>query len=90
MLIVIRIVGAAAISKLPNFRAALLFAQEYGILAASMEDRPFVPVSTVVLEGVPAIVKSVFRKWDDRKVVTRESGDLVVVLLNSAVEATGG
>ena len=31
------------------FRAALLFAQEYGILAASAEDRPFVPSAKVVI-----------------------------------------
>lgn len=30
-----------------------------------MEDRPFVPVSTVVLEGVPRDLKRVFRKWDE-------------------------
>jgi hypothetical protein len=30
-----------------------------------MEDRPFVPISTVVLEGIPRDLKSVFRKWSD-------------------------
>lgn len=30
-----------------------------------MEDRPFVPVSTVVLEGVPRDLRGVFRKWVD-------------------------
>lgn len=43
----------------------MMFAQEYGILAAGMEDRPFVPVTTVVLEGIPKDLKSVFRKWEE-------------------------
>lgn len=57
------------------FRAALLFAQEYAILAASMEDRPFVPQAHVVLlsssdgEGeVPEAVRCAFRKWDEKRV----------------------
>src|SRR6201996_1346918 len=45
------------------FASALLFAQDYGILAASVQDRPFVPVSTVVLEGAPRDLKAVFRRW---------------------------
>ncbi|KYK60219.1 ADP-ribosylation factor [Drechmeria coniospora] len=59
------VVGAHANSQYTSFRIALDFAQEYSILAAGMEDRPFVPVSTVVLEGVPRDLKRVFRKWDD-------------------------
>jgi hypothetical protein len=59
------IVGAHSQTQYPAFCTALLFAQEYGILAAGMEDRPFVPVSTVVLEGVPRDLKFVFRKWRD-------------------------
>ncbi|KAL8824140.1 MAG: hypothetical protein Q9191_005270, partial [Dirinaria sp. TL-2023a] len=56
-------------SLLPTFRAACEFAQEYGILVASAEDRPFVPVSHVVLgkQGVPEGVRHAFRKWDDGK-----------------------
>jgi hypothetical protein len=42
-----------------------LFAQDYSILAVSEEDRPFVPVTTIVLEGVPRDMKAVFRSWDD-------------------------
>lgn len=59
------IVGARAQSQYASFHNALDFAQEYGILAAGMEDRPFVPISTVVLEGIPRDMKSVFRKWRD-------------------------
>ena len=36
-----------------------MFAHEYGILAAGMEDRPMVPFSSVVLEGTPRDMKSV-------------------------------
>jgi hypothetical protein len=57
------IVGMRAQSQYASFRNALNFAQEYAILAAGMEDRPFVPISTVVLEGIPRDMKSVFRKW---------------------------
>ncbi|KAI9675669.1 MAG: hypothetical protein M1817_001036 [Caeruleum heppii] len=46
---------------------ALSFAQDYGILAASLEDRPFVPVGQVVLGRVPKEVKWSFRGWDGRR-----------------------
>ncbi|KAH6636069.1 hypothetical protein F5144DRAFT_566218 [Chaetomium tenue] len=59
------IVGARSQHQYAAFRNALDFAQEYAILAAGMEDRPFVPISTVVLEGIPRDLKSVFRKWRD-------------------------
>ncbi|KAL8773326.1 MAG: hypothetical protein Q9209_001720 [Squamulea sp. 1 TL-2023] len=60
---------------LSTFRTALLFAQEYAILAASAHDenRPFVPVSSVVLFGVgrdsvPEGLRMAFRKWEGGKV----------------------
>ena len=60
---------------LSTFRTALLFAQEYAILAASAHDenRPFVPVSSVVLFGVgrdsvPEGLRMAFRKWEAGKV----------------------
>lgn len=59
------IVGARAQPQYASFRNALDFAHEYAILAAGVEDRPFVPVSSVVLEGVPRDLKRVFRKWDE-------------------------
>ncbi|KAI8305123.1 hypothetical protein K4K61_005609 [Colletotrichum sp. SAR11_59] len=59
------IVGKFAQSQYSSFRIALDFAQEYAILASGMEDRPFIPISTVVLEGIPKDLKSVFRKWRD-------------------------
>jgi hypothetical protein len=59
------IVGAKAQAQYGAFRTALEFAQEYAILASGMEDRPFIPISTVVLEGIPRDLKSVFRKWKD-------------------------
>ncbi|KAH8879118.1 hypothetical protein GQ53DRAFT_834418 [Thozetella sp. PMI_491] len=59
------IVGARSQHQYAAFHNALEFAQEYAILASGMEDRPFVPISTVVLEGIPRDLKSVFRKWDD-------------------------
>ncbi|KAG6039303.1 hypothetical protein E4U41_003001 [Claviceps citrina] len=70
------IVGSRANSQYSSFRNALDFAQEYAILASGMEDRPFVPISTVVLEGIPRDLKRVFRKWDDGKspTVTNSAG----------------
>lgn len=65
------IVGRQSQSQYAGFRNALDFAQEYAILAAGMEDRPFVPISTVVLEGIPRDLKSVFRKWSDDLSPTR-------------------
>ncbi|KAH8176312.1 hypothetical protein LIA77_04730 [Sarocladium implicatum] len=68
------IVGSRAQSQYASFRNALDFAQEYAILASGMEDRPFVPYSTVVLEGIPRDLRSVFRKWDDAKSPTTVAG----------------
>ncbi|KAH6681994.1 hypothetical protein B0J14DRAFT_228348 [Halenospora varia] len=91
------VVGSRAQSQYAAFHNALTFAQEYGILAASMEDRPFIPVSTVVIEGIPRDMKSVFRKWRDALAPTktakpstdlRRVRSLRVVPLNAAIEAT--
>ncbi|KAM3070316.1 hypothetical protein ACMFMG_010148 [Clarireedia jacksonii] len=93
------IIGAKAQSQYGAFHNALLFGQEYGILAASMEDRPFVPVSTVVIEGIPKDLKSVFRKWNDKLSPTimqppstnlKRGRSLRVVPLTAALEATRG
>jgi hypothetical protein len=44
-----------------------------------MEDRPFVPVSTVVLEGAPRDMKACFRQWrepenDAAGVISKKEG----------------
>ncbi|RDW83218.1 hypothetical protein BP5796_04709 [Coleophoma crateriformis] len=59
------IVGARSQSQYAAFHNALMFASEYGILAASMEDRPFVPITNCVMEGIPKDLKALFRKWTD-------------------------
>jgi hypothetical protein len=93
------IVGSASQSQYAAFCTALLFAQEYGILAASLEDRPFVPVSTVVLEGVPRDLKACFRKWKEGQGPTiagpgaghkglQRGKSLRVVPLNAALDAS--
>ncbi|KAL8871580.1 MAG: hypothetical protein Q9198_007386 [Flavoplaca austrocitrina] len=76
---------------LSTFRMALLFAQEYAILAASAHDenRPFVPVSSVVLfgvgrDGVPEGLRMAFRKWEGGKV-----RGCRVLGLAASIEATG-
>jgi hypothetical protein len=94
------IVGAQAKNQYAAFHNALEFAQEYAILASSMEDRPFVPISTVVLEGIPRDLKSVFRKWRDAASPTimhppsntqgsglKRGRSLRVVPLNQALQA---
>ncbi|KAK7951181.1 uncharacterized protein PG986_006909 [Apiospora aurea] len=91
------IVGKRAQSQYASFHNALDFAQEYAILAAGMEDRPFVPISTVVLEGIPRDMKSVFRKWQDTDSPTlmppptrpglRRGRSLRVMPLNQALQA---
>lgn len=73
-----------------------MFAQDYSILAVSEEDRPFVPVTTVVLEGVPRDMKSVFRFWDDARIPTEglmtgklgRGKSLRIMGLEKALEAT--
>lgn len=87
------VVGARAQTQAQyaSFHNALDFAQEYAILAAGMEDRPFVPVSTVVLEGIPRDLKSVFRKWRDADSPTLMPGSGVATGPSSpASTATGG
>ncbi|KAK6346278.1 hypothetical protein TWF730_010608 [Orbilia blumenaviensis] len=64
------IVGEQAQDKRIDFQHALLFTQEYSIMAASNEDRPFVPPSNVVLGGAPKELKVVFRRWEDSKTPT--------------------
>jgi len=88
------ITGSQAQSQYNAFHHALTFAQEYGILAASMEDRPRVPFTTVVMEGAPKDMKSLFRKWKDdlSPTLTQSPGlqrgkSLRVVGLNAALEA---
>jgi len=91
------IVGSRAQSQYSAFHNALMFAQEYSILAAGMEDRPYVPITTVVLEGVPRDMKSVFRKWRDGLTPTimrpaspglQRGRSLRIVPLTAALEAT--
>ena len=46
------------------FAQTLLFASDYAILSASVEDRPCIPQCEVVFEGVPGDMKLLFRHWD--------------------------
>ncbi|EAT90136.2 hypothetical protein SNOG_01924 [Parastagonospora nodorum SN15] len=90
------IIGALSRTQSQAFSTALLFAQEYGILAVSEEDRPFMPVTTVVMEGVPRDMKAVFRHWDDALIPAAglmrgklgRGKSLRIVGLDKAIEAT--
>lgn len=69
------IVGPLAQQGFQAFSSALLFAQDYAILAASGEDRPSVPKGWVVFPGGGGLgvdVKACFRWWDEEKVGTEE------------------
>lgn len=89
------VVGSRAQSEYAAFHNGLIFAQEYGILAAGMEDRPMVPFTSIVLEGIPKDMKSVFRKWRDELTPTimkpasslQRGRSLRVVPLTAALEA---
>ncbi|KAF2740851.1 hypothetical protein EJ04DRAFT_507840 [Polyplosphaeria fusca] len=90
------IVGALSRTQSVAFSTALEFAQEYSILAVSEEDRPFMPVTTIVLEGVPRDMKAVFRFWDDALIPAAglmrgklgRGKSLRIVGLEKAIEAT--
>ena len=74
-----------------------MFAQEYSILAASAEDRPSVPVSSVVIcsrskslgvkdrDSLPEGMRRAFRQWNDGKGLS----ECRVLPLAAALEATG-
>ena len=83
--------GALATAKYPAFRTACFFAQEYGILAASLEDRPAVPAGSVLLAGTPPELRFAFRKWDDIIAPTKAgpSGGVTAISLSAALEAAG-
>ncbi|KAK6007029.1 hypothetical protein QM012_006037 [Aureobasidium pullulans] len=49
------------------FVQACLFAHDYAILSASLEDRPAIPKARVVLGGLPKEVKVKFRRWEERR-----------------------
>lgn len=58
-------VGVDASSKSAEFVTALMFSQDYGILAASLEDRPFVPSCEVIFhDDAPPEFTAAFRKWE--------------------------
>ncbi|KAF2162182.1 hypothetical protein M409DRAFT_69386 [Zasmidium cellare ATCC 36951] len=44
---------------------ALLFASDYTIMSASLEDRRSIPKCSVLFSGVPRDVKMLFRHWDE-------------------------
>ncbi|RHZ64575.1 putative gelsolin repeat protein [Aspergillus thermomutatus] len=77
------IVGEQASQRPAEFASAVVFAHEYGILAASLQDRPFIPNSLVSIGGLPESCRSAFRKWG------KPSGQMRprVFPLNAAIES---
>ncbi|KAG9838018.1 FMN-dependent dehydrogenase, partial [Aureobasidium melanogenum] len=49
------------------FVQACLFAHDYAILSASLEDRPAIPKARVVFGGLPKEIKVKFRRWEERR-----------------------
>ncbi|PLB48153.1 hypothetical protein P170DRAFT_447946 [Aspergillus steynii IBT 23096] len=78
------IVGEQSSNRPGEFASAVVFAHEYGILAASLQDRPFIPKSYVALGGIPDSCRSAFRKWVPRSPSTPPPR---VFPLNAAIEA---
>lgn len=79
-----RIVGDQASNRPAEFASAVVFAHEYGILAVSLQDRPFIPKSYVAIGGLPPSCRSAFRKWDSKGVWQTSPQ---VFPLNAAIDA---
>ncbi|KAF5861911.1 hypothetical protein ETB97_012383 [Aspergillus alliaceus] len=77
------IVSEQASNRPAEFVTAMVFAHEYGILAASLQDRPFIPKSFVSLGGVPDACSPAFRKWEQASLPIPPR----VFPLNAAIEA---
>lgn len=77
------IVGEQASNRPAEFASAVVFAHEYGILAASLQDRPFIPRSFISLGGTPETCRSAFRKWTRRPLERPPQ----VFPLNAAIDA---
>ncbi|KAL4871268.1 hypothetical protein BDV12DRAFT_164518 [Aspergillus spectabilis] len=77
------IVGEQASNRPAEFASAVVFAHEYGILAASLQDRPFIPKSFISLGGAPESCRSAFRKWSRRPLQRPPQ----VFPLNAAIDA---
>lgn len=86
------LIGPQAQAQQEAFATALAFAQEYAILAAGEQDRPFVPTGTVVLRGVPKDLKACFRGWDEGVGLfgVGKAQELSVVPLSAALVAIDG
>ncbi|KAK2867808.1 hypothetical protein FQN49_003449 [Arthroderma sp. PD_2] len=78
------IVGERSNARSAEFASALVFAQEYGILAVSEQDRPFLPKSHVILDGLPDGGKRAFRNWNATGTLTKIP---IVVPLAVAIDA---
>ncbi|OAL71972.1 hypothetical protein A7D00_4004 [Trichophyton violaceum] len=81
------IVGDRSNARSAEFASALVFAQEYGILAVSEQDRPFLPKSHVVLEGLPTECKRAFRNWNGRHSPGTLNKTPVIIPLAVAIDA---
>ncbi|KAL5335343.1 hypothetical protein BJX70DRAFT_375358 [Aspergillus crustosus] len=77
------IVGEQASNRPAEFASAVVFAHEYGILAASLQDRPFIPKSFISLGGAPETCRSAFRKWSRRPLQRPPQ----IFPLNAAIDA---
>ncbi|KAI5784834.1 hypothetical protein FPQ18DRAFT_394942 [Pyronema domesticum] len=64
------IVGSQSQSKREEFQAALQFTEAYALFAAQEENRPSIPLISVVIGGAPREFKILFRHWDDNKTPT--------------------
>ncbi len=68
-----------------------MFAQEYGILAASLEDRPFIPNCNITFHVVPPEFTAAFRKWEQSTGSrSQQQQACQVIALNNILGALSG
>lgn len=86
-LTILRHVIAEANSKSAEFVTALMFAQDYAILTASLEDRPSIPTCKITFYGAPPDFTAAFRKWESPSSHKgRHQKQCQVIALNDALE----
>ncbi|RKF57655.1 putative gelsolin repeat protein [Golovinomyces cichoracearum] len=84
------LIGSEAQSQYSAFHNALIFVQEYSILAAGMEERPHVPPVKVILSGITRDLKAAFRKWKNGQAPSHQcqsESSLLMLPLTEVLEA---
>ena len=78
-----------------RFTQACLFAQDYALLAAGMQDRPSLPAALVSLGDIPAPAAALFPAWDARRgaggaagiMGARPAGDVALLAVQDVLDS---